>query len=144
MYAVIRSGGKQERVAEGQRVRVELLGQPIGAEVSLEPVLVVDGGTVLATPEQLAGASVTAKVVGSELGPKINAMTYKSKSNQRRRWGHRQHYAQRSRSPRSPRPAEAGNPRSPTCRRPKVAGRPATAATRRHSAWESRSSTAPR
>ena len=93
MYAVIRSGGKQERVAEGQRVRVELLGQPVGAEVSLEPVLVVDGSTVLATPEQLAGASVTAKVVGEELGPKINAMTYKSKSNQRRRWGHRQHYA---------------------------------------------------
>ena len=55
MYAVIRSGGKQERVAEGQRVRVELLGQPVGAEVSLEPVLVVDGATVLATPEQLAG-----------------------------------------------------------------------------------------
>ena len=44
-------------------------------------------------PTQLAGASVTAKVVGSEMGPKINAMTYKSKSNQRRRWGHRQHYA---------------------------------------------------
>jgi large subunit ribosomal protein L21 len=93
MYAVIRSGGKQERVAEGQRVRVELLGQPVGAEVSLEPVLVVDGATVLATPAQLAGATVTAKVVGSEMGPKINAMTYKSKSNQRRRWGHRQHYA---------------------------------------------------
>ena len=51
MYAVIRSGGKQERVAEGQRVRVELLGQPVGAEVSLEPVLVVDGATVLATPD---------------------------------------------------------------------------------------------
>jgi len=85
MYAVIRSGGKQERVAEGQRVRVELLGEPVGAEVSLEPVLVV--------PEQLAGAAVKAKVVGEEKGPKINAMTYKSKSNQRRRWGHRQHYA---------------------------------------------------
>jgi len=68
-------------------------GEALGAEVSLEPVLVVDGDTVLATPAQLAGASVTAKVVGSELGPKINAMTYKSKSNQRRRWGHRQHYA---------------------------------------------------
>src|SRR5271168_759446 len=93
MYAVIRSGGKQERVAEGQRVRVELLGQPIGAEVSLEPVLVVDGATVLATPEQLVRASVTAKVVGEEMGPKINAMTYQNKSNQRRRWGHRQHYA---------------------------------------------------
>ena len=93
MYAVIRSGGKQARVAEGQRVRVELLGQKVGAEVQLEPVLVVDGERVLATPEQLAGASVTAKVVGEEKGPKIDAMTYKSKSNQRRRWGHRQHYA---------------------------------------------------
>src|SRR6202012_5849895 len=87
MYAVIKSGGKQERVAEGQRVRVELLGEEVGAEVSFQPVLVVDGATVLATPAQLAGASVTAKVVGEEKGPKINAMTYKNKSNQRRRWG---------------------------------------------------------
>ena len=93
MYAVIASGGKQERVAEGQRVRVELLGEPVGAEVSLQPVLVVDdGGTVKATPDALAGAAVRAHVVGEELGPKINAMTYKSKSNQRRRWGHRQRY----------------------------------------------------
>ena len=93
MYAVIRSGGKQERVAEGQRVRVELLDEPVGAEVTLEPVLLVDGDTVLATPEQLSGAAVKAKVVGEEKGAKINAMTYKSKSNQRRRWGHRQRYA---------------------------------------------------
>ena len=93
MYAVIRTGGKQERVAEGQRVRVELLGEPVGTEVRFIPVLVVDGETVLATPEQLAGASVTAQVVGEELGPKIRAMTYKPKTNQRRRWGHRQHYA---------------------------------------------------
>ncbi|HEY1827160.1 MAG TPA: 50S ribosomal protein L21 [Acidimicrobiales bacterium] len=93
MYAVIKSGGKQERVAEGQRLRVELLGVPVGSEVSLQPVMVVDGEKVLATPEQLKGASVTAKVVGEEKGPKINAMVYKNKSNQRRRWGHRQHYA---------------------------------------------------
>ena len=57
-------------MAEGQRVRVELLGEPVGAEVSLEPVLVVDGATVLATPEQLSGAAVTAKVVGEEKGPR--------------------------------------------------------------------------
>lgn len=94
MYAVIRSGGKQERVAEGQRVRVELLGQPVGAEVALEAVLVVDGsGSIRATPDALAGVTVTGRVIGEELGPKIDAMTYKSKSNQRRRWGHRQRYA---------------------------------------------------
>jgi large subunit ribosomal protein L21 len=93
MYAVIRTGGKQERVAEGQRLRVELLGEPVGSEVQFEPVLVVDGETVLATPGELAGASVTAQIVGEEQGPKINGLTYKNKTNQRRRWGHRQRYA---------------------------------------------------
>jgi large subunit ribosomal protein L21 len=94
MYAVIRSGGKQERVAEGQRVRVELLGEPVGAEVALQPVLFVDdGGSVRATADELAAVAVTGRVVGEELGPKINAMTYKSKTNQRRRWGHRQRYS---------------------------------------------------
>jgi large subunit ribosomal protein L21 len=92
MYAVIATGGKQERVAEGQQVNVELLGAQDGAEVTFRPVLVVDGASVLATPDQLAGASVAAKVVGSAKGPKIDGFTYKSKTNQRRRFGHRQHY----------------------------------------------------
>ena len=94
MYAVIRSGGKQERVGEGERIRVERLGVAPGEEVSLEPVLVVgDDGEVRATPDELAEVTVTARVVGEELGPKIDAMTYKSKTNQRRRWGHRQRYS---------------------------------------------------
>lgn len=90
MYAVVSTGGKQERVAEGQRLAVERLDAPVGGEVELRPVLVVDGASVLATPEELAGVSVRARVLGDELGPKIRAGTYKSKSNQRRRWGHRQ------------------------------------------------------
>jgi large subunit ribosomal protein L21 len=92
MYAVIKTGGKQERVAEGQEVRVELLGEP-GTEVTFQPVLVVDGDRVLATPDQLAGASVTATVVGEELGEKIRGFTYKNKSRQSTRWGHRQRYS---------------------------------------------------
>ncbi len=92
MYAVIKTGGKQERVAEGQELRVELLGEP-GEEVTFQPVLVVDGDRVLATPEQLAGSSVTATVVGEELGEKIRGFTYKSKSRQSTRWGHRQRYS---------------------------------------------------
>lgn len=92
MYAVIASGGKQSRVAEGQQVHVELLDAEQGASVSLTPVLVVDGDTVLATPDQLRGASVTAKVVGWANGPKINGFTYKRRTNQRRRYGHRQKY----------------------------------------------------
>ena len=93
MYAVIASGGKQERVAEGQTVQVELLGADEGSEVSLTPVLLVDGDTVLATPDQLAGATVSARVIDEVKGPKINAFTYKNKSNNRRRWGHRQTYS---------------------------------------------------
>ena len=92
MYAVIETGGKQARVAEGQRLDVELLGQDEGAEVTFRPVLLVDGETVVATPGDLAGAAVTARVVGTTKGPKIRGFTYKNKSNQRRRWGHRQKY----------------------------------------------------
>jgi large subunit ribosomal protein L21 len=90
MYAVIKTGGKQYRVEEGQRLDVETLP---GDELDLTPVLVVDGSTVLATPAELASASVGIRVVGESKGPKINGFTYKNKSNERRRWGHRQHYA---------------------------------------------------
>jgi large subunit ribosomal protein L21 len=92
MYAVIQTGGKQERVEAGQVLNVEKLGKAVGDEVRLTPVLLVDGDTVLATPKQLAKATVTAKVVGEAKGPKITGFTYKNKSNQRKRWGHRQHY----------------------------------------------------
>jgi large subunit ribosomal protein L21 len=92
MYAVIASGGKQTRVAEGEQIHVELLDAEQGGEVSLRPVLLVDGETVLATPDQLAGAAVKATVVGIAKGPKIDGFTYKRRTNQRRRWGHRQQY----------------------------------------------------
>ena len=93
MYAVIASGGKQEKVAKGETVRVELLGVDDGSEVSLRPVLLVDGDTVLSTPEQLKGATVKGRVVGTDKGPKINGFTYKRRTNQRRRYGHRQKYS---------------------------------------------------
>ena len=90
MYAVIETGGKQYKVAEGDRLDVERLA---GDEVTLRPVLVVDGETVLSTPSQLGTAAVTARIVGEAAGPKIKGFTYKNKSNQRKRWGHRQHYS---------------------------------------------------
>ena len=96
MYAVIRTGGKQYCVTQGERLDVERL--DLGAleategQVSFEPLLVVDGETVLAAPAALAGAQVTARVVGESKGPKITGFTYKPKSNNRRRWGHRQRY----------------------------------------------------
>ena len=92
MYAVIKTGGKQYRVSEGQRLDVERLGTSEG-EVTLTPVLLVDGDSVVSAPDALADASVTAKVVGEAKGPKITGFTYKNKSNNHRRWGHRQQYA---------------------------------------------------
>jgi large subunit ribosomal protein L21 len=93
MYAVIRTGGKQARVEEGQRLDVELLGKNEGEQVDFIPVLLVDGDSVVATASDLATAKVTARVVGETKGPKIRGFTYKNKTNQRRRWGHRQRYA---------------------------------------------------
>lgn len=93
MYAVIATGGKQEKVSMGQQVQVELLDIAEGAEVRFTPVLVVDGSSVLSTPDQLSKALVTAKVIGKAAGPKIDGFTYKNKTNQRRRFGHRQKYS---------------------------------------------------
>ena len=92
MYAVIATGGKREKVSEGQQVEVELLGAEDGAEVSFDAVLLVDGDVVLATPDQLKGVKVTGRVVGETKGPKIDGFTYKRRTNQRRRYGHRQRY----------------------------------------------------
>ena len=91
MYAVVRTGGRQERVEEGQRVPVDLLRAAAGSEVTLPAVMVVDGETVVVDPGQV---TVRARVVGESLGPKIKGFTYKPKTNQRRRWGHRQHYTE--------------------------------------------------
>ena len=91
MYAVIKTGGKQYRVTEGERLDVERLGSDDGS-VEFTRILVVDGDRVLATPADLAGASVAARVVGEATGPKVTGFRYKNKSNQRKRWGHRQKY----------------------------------------------------
>jgi large subunit ribosomal protein L21 len=92
MYAVIASGGKQEKVTEGQQVALELLDGDEGSEVSLTPVLLVDGDNVIAGADALSGASVTGKIVGITQGPKIKGFTYKRRTNNRRRYGHRQSY----------------------------------------------------
>ena len=92
MYAVITSGGKQHKVSEGETVQVELLDAAEGADVELTPVLLVEGDNVLATADELRNAKVTGKLVGEAKGPKINGFTYKRRTNNRRRYGHRQKY----------------------------------------------------
>lgn len=93
MYAVVETGGKQYRVEEGQKLDVELLSAGDDGELSLRPLLLVDGESVIAVPNDLAKVTVKAKVVGDSKGPKITGFTYKNKSRQSRRWGHRQKYS---------------------------------------------------
>ena len=88
---MIKTGGKQERVEEGQIVAIERLAAEDGAVVSFEPVLVVDGATVLAGA-QASGSLVQARVLGPAKGPKVRGFTYKNKTRGRKSWGHRQHY----------------------------------------------------
>jgi len=92
MYAVIRSGGKQYRVEQGQQIEVDRVGDPDG-DVELTPLMIVDGGNVRSTPDELNGVSVTARVIDHHRGVKIRGFDYKNKSNQRRRWGHRSELA---------------------------------------------------
>ncbi|MDE0267967.1 MAG: 50S ribosomal protein L21 [Acidimicrobiaceae bacterium] len=89
MYAVVQTGGKQYRVSQGQTFQVERVEVP-GSTISLHPVLLVDEDKVLTHPSELASVQVSALVVSEDKGSKIRGFTYKPKSNQRRRWGHRQ------------------------------------------------------
>ena len=91
MYAVIKTGGKQYRVTEGDRLEVELLGQTEG-DVNFAPILVIDGDETV-TGSALANSSVAARIVGEAKGPKITGFTYRPKARGRKRWGHRQHYS---------------------------------------------------
>ncbi len=90
MYAVVATGGKQYRVSPGDEVEVEKLDGEIGDSVTLRPLMVVDDdGDVTAGPD-LEGRSVTATITGHGKGKKITVFTYKNKSRQRKKKGHRQ------------------------------------------------------
>jgi len=91
MYAIIKTGGKQYKVAEGTTLLVEKLEGAPDATVELTEVLMLggDGDVRVGTPT-LGGAKVIATIVNQEKGPKINGFTYKPKKNEHRRYGHRQ------------------------------------------------------
>lgn len=92
MYAIIRAGGKQSKVREGEVIEVERL-KDAGDEVVFTPLLVVDvDGNAISDREQLHAIKVRARIVGGTLGPKIDIFKYKNKSGYRRRQGHRQKY----------------------------------------------------
>ena len=91
MYAVIKTGGKQYRVAEGDVLNVEKLNAEAGSEIAFDEVLtVVNDADVKIGQPVVEGAKVTAKVVEQGKGEKILVFKYKAKSNYRKRQGHRQ------------------------------------------------------
>ncbi|MDP9432197.1 MAG: 50S ribosomal protein L21 [Actinomycetota bacterium] len=89
MYAIVRSGGRQEKVAVGDVLEVNRLAAAPGDSVTLPAVLVVDGENVTTDPNALAGVTVSAEVVGELRGPKIDILKYKNKTGYRRRQGYR-------------------------------------------------------
>jgi large subunit ribosomal protein L21 len=91
VYAVIATGGKQLRVEQGQEVRLELIDGAVGDSVALRPVLVVDDAGAVTAGADLEGRSVSATITSHEKDPRVRVFTYKNKSRQRKRRGHRQH-----------------------------------------------------
>jgi large subunit ribosomal protein L21 len=89
MYAIVKTGGKQYRVEEGQSLLVERLHVDDGAKIGLEPLLYVDGSNVV-DGDDLGKVKVEARVVGHERGPKLRVVKFKPKRGYKRRTGHRQ------------------------------------------------------
>ena len=94
MYAIVKTGGKQYKVAVGDVVEVEKLAGDAGASVSLPALLLVDGTDVTSDAKALSGVTVTGEVVAQTKGPKISIMSYKNKTGYKRRMGHRQSLTQ--------------------------------------------------
>jgi large subunit ribosomal protein L21 len=94
VYAIVRSGGTQQKVAVGDVIEIDKVAALEGESVTLPVVLLVDGESVTSDSGTLANASVTAEVVGATKGPKITILKYKNKTGYRKRQGHRQKYTQ--------------------------------------------------
>lgn len=94
VYAIVRSGGQQQKVAVGDVIEIDRVLTVEGESVSLPAVLFVDGDTVTADADSLAKVSVTAEVLGEIKGPKIVIQKYKNKTGYKKRQGHRQKYTQ--------------------------------------------------
>lgn len=90
VYAIVRAGGRQEKVAVGDKLLVDKIDAEPGSNIELTPVLLVDGDKVTAGAEKLGKATVTAEIMKAAKGPKISIVKYKNKTGYRKRQGHRQ------------------------------------------------------
>ncbi|WP_216897134.1 50S ribosomal protein L21 [Nocardia alni] len=89
-YAIVKTGGKQYKVAVGDLVKVEKIEGELGSAVSLPTVLVVDGAELTTDAAKLANVSVSAEIVDQTKGPKIRIHKFKNKTGYHKRQGHRQ------------------------------------------------------
>jgi len=94
VYAIVRAGGRQEKVAVGDVLQVDKVAEEPGSSISLPAVLVVDGETVTTDAKALGKVTVTAEVLGVTKGPKIIIHKFKNKTGYRKRQGHRQKYTE--------------------------------------------------
>ena len=94
MYAIVRAGAKQQKVAVGDVIEIDKVDDRGRPDVSLPVVLAVDGETVTSDAKALDKASVTVEVLGATKGPKIIIQKYKNKTGYKKRQGHRQKYTQ--------------------------------------------------
>lgn len=92
MYAIVRAGGRQEKVSVGDVLTIDQVAEGPGSTIRLRPLLLVDGTEVTSSVSALDGVTVTAEVVGPAKGPKIRIMKFKNKTGYRKRQGHRQKY----------------------------------------------------
>ena len=90
MYAIVRSGGRQEKVAVGDVIETDRVSAAPGESVELPALLLVDGATVTSDSESLADVTVSAEVLEHTKGQKIEVLKYKNKTGYRKRQGHRQ------------------------------------------------------
>jgi large subunit ribosomal protein L21 len=89
VYAIVRAGGRQEKVAVGDILTVDRLEAEDGSTIALPALLLVDGDAVTSDAAALAKVNVTAEVLGQTKGPKIRILKYKNKTGYRKRIGHR-------------------------------------------------------
>jgi large subunit ribosomal protein L21 len=95
MYAVIKTGGKQYRVAPGEKIKIETVEAEVGATIVLDQVLMVaDGEAVQVGTPTLAGAKVSATVVSHGRGPKIRIFKMRRRKHYQKTQGHRQNYTE--------------------------------------------------
>ena len=90
VYAVVRAGGRQEKVEVGTIVVLDRQSAKVGDKIELPAVLFVDGDAVTTDADKLAKVTVTAEVLGEERGPKIVIQKFKNKTGYKKRQGHRQ------------------------------------------------------